>query len=674
MLYATNSLDDFLFILIFFNFLEAIFYIRCYSILVVSRIDMSVVLRSKFAQSPSSLSKIYDDFFKQLIEYSATTCKTMEILNTVILCSAFSSINKKHKTFNDTYSEIQANYGNTFLSAIDKDVKKESVEDAFTFFKSCFSKNKSIQDFETILGAVLEKHINQKETGTYYTPKDSCVYIIYKPLLLSIINKCSDLTKKEICKVLRIKTVNRILTIEGNPDSILAKLKKLKPSYIDDIVSSIKKLKIIDPTCGSGAFILNALECLETINKKVCSNKITKQSLYKTLYGLDISKEGISFTKTRLKLRYLLEKNKPSNLFDQIDEHFVCADAFAGKDYVIDKGNGYDWKNLGKFDCIIGNPPYVEHKSSITSKFLTKDCGNLYAYTIERACNITHEGSTISFVVPLPFIATPRMEPAKDYLHTMSNIIVYSTFADRPGCLFSGVHQRLLVFFAEIGNEKCKVYTSSYNYWYKDERPKLFNRIKYYPNKYTSLPKVGNRIEERIYSKLTRNKYSLTSLNKKSGTFPVSYSTRIGFWPKAFIQSVSSNEFKKLSFRSKEEQSIAYAILNSSIFYFYWMLSSDCWHVTRDTISTLKFDHTHLSKSDISALAELNKKLSDDLEKNKKKINTKQIDFEYKHKLSKSIIDQIDLKLKDLFGLNKTEINYIINYTLKYRMNDCMKD
>ena len=58
-----------------------------------------------------------------------------------------------------------------------------------------------------------------------------------------------------------------------------------------------------------------------------------------------------------------------------------------------------------------------------------------------------------------------------------------------------------------------------------------------------------------------------------------------------------------------------------------------------------------------------------DLENNKKYIGSKQTKYEYKHKFSKHIIDEIDKELKCIFNLTEEEYLYITQYTEKYRIN-----
>ena len=57
-----------------------------------------------------------------------------------------------------------------------------------------------------------------------------------------------------------------------------------------------------------------------------------------------------------------------------------------------------------------------------------------------------------------------------------------------------------------------------------------------------------------------------------------------------------------------------------------------------------------------------------DLEKKKEWVGTKQIDYEYYHKKSKPIIDEIDKVLAQHYGFTDEELDFIINYDIKYRM------
>ena len=90
--------------------------------------------------------------------------------------------------------------------------------------------------------------------------------------------------------------------------------------------------------------------------------------------------------------------------------------------------------------------------------------------------------------------------------------------------------------------------------------------------------------------------------------------------------------------------------------------------MTITDLKNIKLDIDKIKNKD--ELIKLNKKLEKDLEKNKKYIGSKQVDYEYKHKYSKSIIDKIDDIINETYNLTDEEKEYIKNYAYIYRMND----
>ena len=184
------------------------------------------------------------------------------------------------------------------------------------------------------------------------------------------------------------------------------------------------------------------------------------------------------------------------------------------------------------------------------------------------------------------------------------------------------------------------------------------------------MPKVGNEIELNIYMKLVSHQNHIEDIICKESEYPIYLSTRIGFWTKAFMDNVfSSKEYKEYYARSSNERYLLTAILNSSTFYYLWVILSDCWHITNKNLQDITFDLRYLDEINMEMLADVCNRLMDDLEKNKKYIGSKQTEYEYKHKYSKAIIDQIDDMLAPIFGLDDRELEYVKRYTEKYRVN-----
>ena len=162
--------------------------------------------------------------------------------------------------------------------------------------------------------------------------------------------------------------------------------------------------------------------------------------------------------------------------------------------------------------------------------------------------------------------------------------------------------------------------------------------------------------------------------NNNDTNYKIYLSTRLGLWSKSFIKKPDTNELKIINCDDKKQQGIINAFFNSSTFYFLWILLSDCWHITSNDILNINFNYDVLTEEEQLKLYNLAFKLERDLEKNKKYIGSKQVEYEYKHKYSKKIIDEIDKLIANVYGLTEEEINYIINFAYKYRMNDTAEE
>ena len=105
--------------------------------------------------------------------------------------------------------------------------------------------------------------------------------------------------------------------------------------------------------------------------------------------------------------------------------------------------------------------------------------------------------------------------------------------------------------------------------------------------------------------------------------------------------------------------------LNSSLYWWYWIKVSDCWHITNKELE--QFYIPGITVSESKKYQKLSKDLNNLLEQTKVKIDSKQAMYEYKHRLCKSQIDLIDNELAKLYNLTKKELDYIKNYQLYYR-------
>ena len=651
----------------------------------------------------AKISRLYESTYSDFISNGFKEKDSFYLLNDILIMICLQSKYNEDdmmdfKTFKNKIQLYEDGLGTPLFFKKYNSIKSNNdFNNIYTKFKKLIDINNNDYDnIQILLGYVLEKHINRRKTGSYYTPDDTTKYITHYSIFISLFNKLKGDIQNKLLKAINIiikkynlsDVINEqydLIKYNVDLDSILNELfSTFNNDDLNIINKEINNIKVIDPTCGSGAFIITAFDFIyklkEKINYKVKMNIENEVvNILKILHGLDNSYEAISLLKMRLILKIISKGLMPKNFEEIFSKNFILADAFTGRDFVIKNSHkkSFDWTSFGyKFDCIVGNPPYVESKGMLLNDFYSIKCGNLYAYTIERSYNILNNNGILSFIVPLPLISTPRMKPIRDYMFENSSKLYISTYADRPGCIFKGVHQRLTIFFANKSYEKCNLFSSSYNYWYNGERDNLFKNIKYIENDdYDNIPKVGQKIEKDIISKVNKIDNKLPKIiDKKDGKYKLYLSTRLGLWSKCFMHEIATNEIKQLNCESQTEQRILNCFFNSSTFYYLWILLSDCWHVTLLDIANIKFDYSKLNNDEVDKLEKLSIKLENDLEKNKKYIGSKQVEYEYKHKFSKFIIDDIDRIIGKIYSFTDEEIEFIINYAYKYRMNDLAEE
>lgn len=501
-------------------------------------------------------------------------------------------------------------------------------------------KNITDENFQTSLFKINEKSKKQKNNGVYYTSDDVARYIICNSLLMK---------------------VDKNLNHTHNDEECIATLRNLDNVYKDNILYGYT---IFDPTCGTGEFLINAINIkLEILKDKKLNDEIILK-IAKTIYGNDIDDESIDICKLRiyfLLINKLQSKESYIKLAEIIDERFFTID-------YIEKSK----KIKKKFDIIVGNPPYVEYgKYQKENKCeLENNFGNVYADILKNSMDMSNENTVLGYIIPLSYISTPRMSKIRKIIYENSEKQFLLNFADRPDCLFTGVHQKLTILIYRLGNGNKDIYSSNYKHWYKEERKELLNgreitKINNY-DIMNYIPKIGNEIEENIYRKIYTDKENNIYDRQDKDGVEMYLNMRATFWIKAFSFNPGSNEYKGFKYQDDNYYFIL-CLLNSSLFWLYWTIISDCWHIT-----TKELKHCVLPNElkDNKIYENLYKKLESKLEKTKKYIGSKQTNYEYKHKLCKDIIDKIDDCIGKEYNLNEKEIEYCKNFALKYRVSE----
>lgn len=505
----------------------------------------------------------------------------------------------------------------------------------FPIKNSNHKKLSTYEDLQSFLSTYNEKEVVRKKNGVYYTPKDVIEFILSKSIGLSYNNQVSY--KSQLA--------------------------------IQNIEEFCFEKTFFEPTCGTGEFLLSVLELKCNLLKENHRN-IHKNDYFKiisTLNGNDINPFSVFIVKLRIFLftLYYFGKDFCEGLIELLDS---CFDVY---DFVT-----INSKKNRKYDFIIGNPPYVEDgKSGLNIK---DKYGNIYANVLKNSLGLLKENGVIGFIIPISFISTPRMSKIRQEMtNHLSNLYVLN-YSDRPDCLFVGVHQKLSIILGKIKStndaENCIIFTSNYQYWYKSERNKLFYNTPIIKNGFLNkkfIPKLGNIIDVEIYKKIQDFDKCLddhlfkSDFFDKNTTVKVYLNMRCTYWMKAFLSTHLGGEYKTYDFKNIEIASFVMCLLNSSLFWWYWTVVSDCWHITQKEFEFFKIPN----QVDFSLFIPLAKQLEEKLEETKVYVGTKQTEYEYKHKFCIAEIHAIDDEINHLYGLTKAENEYIKQFAYQYRVN-----
>lgn len=493
--------------------------------------------------------------------------------------------------------------------------------------------------FQQGLEKINERSVIRKKNGVYYTPEDVSSFILTNSLELALNG-----------------TIHK-LTTESKFLSIISANHSNQPLLKSKIIEST----ILDPTCGTGAFLVKAFDLKIDLLKKLYGfvDKTDVLDVVRSLHGNDIDSFSTYITQTRL----LFKAITVSKDIDISKLLKILQNNFLNYDFVSDSQ-----KINEKFDFIIGNPPYVEKTQMPVS---TKArYGNIYADVIHNSLSLLKNDGVFGYIVPISYISTPRFSKLRAIIQKNTSEEYVLSYADRPDCLFAGVHQKLNILIARKNKDKMQkhiTYTSDYDYWYKAERSKLFDNVSFVKNNHitdTFYPKIGSTQESRIYERILAQPYSIQ--DKLSGDSKLYLNMRATFWIKSFISiPYKSKEYKELCFDSSTVHFIN-IVFNSSLFWWFWVKVSDCWHITQKELSLFRIPQ--LSKDDCLQAKRLSIKINDALESTKERVNTKQTLYEYKHKHCKEVIDELDNFLANLYNISADDLEYIKSYKKSYRL------
>lgn len=220
----------------------------------------------------------------------------------------------------------------------------------------------------------------------------------------------------------------------------------------------IAKVRIVDPACGSGVFLVMAFDWLKAELTRVNGllRELTgagalfepdSEILTHNLFGVDVNEESVEIAKLSLWIK-TARHGKP---LDSLEDNIRVGDSLIEDSSYAYRSHGFVWKEAfkevfaeGGFDIVLGNPPYVrqellkELKPWLKGRFeVYHGVADLYAYFFERGLRILKHGGRLGFISSSTFFKIKSGAPLRDYLSKKATLEVVADFGDHQ--IFEGV-------------------------------------------------------------------------------------------------------------------------------------------------------------------------------------------------------------------------------------------
>ena len=279
----------------------------------------------------------------------------------------------------------------------------------------------SLNEIDEIKSQLEGKEVDKSKTkrkkdGVFYTPKYITKYIVEN----TVGKLCEE--KKTDFGIIEEDYFTDKKRQQKTKENLLKKL--------DDYREWLLHITIVDPACGSGAFLNEALNFLieehqyiDELESKLTGSSISfsyhsESILENNLFGVDLNEESVEIAKLSLWLRTA----EPNRKLNSLNDNIKCGNSLID-DPEIAGDKAFNWEEefpqvfaKGGFDVVIGNPPYGAHLDQISKSFYQQKFktfqGNfeVYFFFIEQIYLLLKKDGRIGFITPDTWISIPQAQ------------------------------------------------------------------------------------------------------------------------------------------------------------------------------------------------------------------------------------------------------------------------
>ncbi|MFA0834566.1 MAG: Eco57I restriction-modification methylase domain-containing protein [Methanobacterium formicicum] len=354
---------------------------------------------------------------------------------------------------------------------------------------------------ELTLGLTIDDGVFKTVFKSLYYPESPYEFSVLQPEILG------NVYEQFLGKVIRLTDGHRA-KVEEKPEVKKAGGVFYTPQYIVDYIventigklckgktpKKVSKLRILDPACGSGSFLLGAYKYLLQWHRDYYSNQKDKKRLegkiyegkngewfltiqekkrilLNNIYGVDIDSQAVWVTKLSLLLKVLEGENKDvleaqqklykERALPDLDSNIKCGNSLIGPEIYnntdleltgndIKRINPFDWENSfgtiftdGGFDAVIGNPPYIRIQAMkewapkeveyYKKNYQSASKGNydIYVVFVEKGLNLLNKKGLLGYILPHKFFNAKYGQPLRSIIANGQNLDKIVHFGDQ---------------------------------------------------------------------------------------------------------------------------------------------------------------------------------------------------------------------------------------------------
>ncbi len=344
------------------------------------------------------------------------------------ICSLFKDIGEYE--YRAAQELIEDHEEESLRSIIDVDILGHIFEQSITDLE------RIRQDIESNVAPLDDKKAKsrRKKEGAFYTPPFITRYIIEQALGGVLRKRFEALRQSHKSKASGTAPKALVDPNAYDLDTLNEPQRKALIRFWEAWQEELSTIRILDPACGSGAFLIEGFDQLfahfEVSNARLEELRgqrtlfdLNREILQNNLYGVDLNPEAIQICQLSLWIK-TAERGKA---LTSLDHTIREGNSVVGDSSIHPKG--FDWSTSfpevtkqGGFDVVIGNPPYVRQellspiKPWLEANYETyHGMADLYVYFYELGMRVLRPEGLLSFVVTNKWMKANYGEPLRRF-------------------------------------------------------------------------------------------------------------------------------------------------------------------------------------------------------------------------------------------------------------------